>query len=311
MREIDLAGGLVCLEHREVDNPGKAEDRVVDQPLFLADAHPRTARQAGGGAFVGAGEEHGIAVADTGGDADFLSLLRAKRLGHRAASLAVAIDDIAHARRAFGLRPAVHPVGNGTAAAFRARHRAHHAAVLDRLGEDRETGSTEGLGHIADFDGNPQVGLVVAVFQHRLGKGDMDEFLVDRLVGKLLEHAADHRFDGIEHILLLDKAHLEVELVEFARAAIGAAVLVAETGRNLEIAVKSGHHHQLLELLRRLRQRIELAGMKACRHQEVARALRRRGRQDRRLEFGETLRHHAGADRLDDLGTQHDVVMRA
>ena len=253
MREIDLAGGLVGLEHREVDNPGKTEDRVVNQALLFADAYPCAASKARSGTFIGTGKEDSIAVADTGGNADFLSLLGAKRLGHRAAGLAVTIDDIAHARRAFGLRPAVHPVGDGTAAAFRARHSAHHAAILDRLGEDRETGSTEGLGHIADFDGNAQVGLVVAVFQHRLGKGDMDEFLVDRLVGKLLENAADNRFDGIEHILLLDKAHLEVELVEFARAAVGAAVLVAETGRNLEIAVKSGHHHQLLELLRRLR----------------------------------------------------------
>ena len=47
VREIDLASSLVCLKHREVDNPGKAEDRVVDQPLFLADAHPRTARNRG------------------------------------------------------------------------------------------------------------------------------------------------------------------------------------------------------------------------------------------------------------------------
>ena len=311
MRKIDLAGGLVSLEHREIDNPGKAEDRVVDQTLLLADPHPRAARQTRGGTLVGTGKEDSITVANTSGNTDFLSLLGAERLGYRATGLAFTIDDVAHARRAFGLRPAVHPVGDGAAATFRARHRTHHAATLDRFGKNREAGATEGLGHIADFDGNTQVRLVVAIFQHRLGKGDMDEFLIDRLVGKFLEHAADHWLHGIEHILLLDKAHLEVELVEFARAAVGAAVLITETGRNLEIAVESRNHHQLLELLWRLRQRIELAWMQACRHQEVARAFRRRGRQDRRLEFGKTLRHHAGADRLNDLGTQHDVVMRA
>ena len=67
----------------------------------------------------------------------------------------------------------------------------------------------------------------------------MHELLVDGLVGKLLEDAADDRLDSVEHILLLDKAHLEVELVKFTRAAVGAAVLVTKTGRDLEIAVEA------------------------------------------------------------------------
>ena len=57
----------------------------------------------------------------------------------------------------------------------------------------------------------------------------------------------------------VDEAHLEVELVELARRAVGARVLVAEAGRDLEVAVEAGDHQQLLELLRRLRQRVELA----------------------------------------------------
>ena len=50
--------------------------------------------------------------------------------------------------------------------------------------------------------------------------------------------------------------------------------------------------------------------MQAARHQEVARAFRRRGRQDRRLELGEALLLHAAAHRVDDLGAQHDVVVQ-
>ena len=103
----------------------------------------------------------------------------------------------------------------------------------------------------------------------------MYELLVDSLVGKLLKDATDHRLDSVENILLLDKAHLEVELIEFAGAAISAAVLIAETGRDLEIAVESGDHDKLLELLRCLRQCIEFAGMKTRRHQKVTRTFRR------------------------------------
>ena len=106
----------------------------------------------------------------------------------------------------------------------------------------------------------------------------------------------------------VDERHLDVELVELARRAVGARVLVAEAGRDLEVAVEARHHQQLLELLRRLRQRVELAGMNAARHQVVARALGRARGQDRRLELDEALLDHAPADARDDLRAQHDVA---
>ena len=112
--------------------------------------------------------------------------------------------------------------------------------------------------------------------------------LGDRLaLGELLEQAAQHRLDRLEDVLLLDEAHLDVELVELAGRAVGAGVLVAEAGRDLEVAVEAGDHDQLLELLRRLRQGVELAGMEPRGHQEVARAFRAGRGQDRRLELEE------------------------
>ncbi len=119
-----------------------------------------------------------------------------------------------------------------------------------------------------------------------------------------------HRLDGGEDVLLGDEGHLEIELVEFAGRAVGPAVLVAEAGRDLEIAVEAGDHQQLLELLRRLRQGVELAGMQPARHQEVAGAFGRARGQDRSLELGEAGRHHAAADAGDHLGPQHDVAMQ-
>ena len=129
-------------------------------------------------------------------------------------------------------------------------------------------------------------------------------------LGELLEHAGDNRLNRSKNIVLLDKAHLEIELVEFAGQTVGARVLVAETRRDLEVAVEAGHHQQLLVLLRRLRQRVELAGMDPRRHQEVARAFRRRRRQDRRLEFEEALLLHPLAHRIDDRAAGHDVLVQ-
>ncbi len=97
-------------------------------------------------------------------------------------------------------------------------------------------------------------------------------------VGEFLEHPAEHRLDRLEHVLLRDEAHLEVELVELARRAVGARVLVAEARRDLEVAVEARDHQQLLEHLRRLRERVELARMDPARHQVVARALGARWR---------------------------------
>ena len=116
-----------------------------------------------------------------------------------------------------------------------------------------------------------------------------------------------HRLDGSEHVLLLDERHLQVELVELARAAVGARVLVAKAGCDLEVAVEARDHEQLLVLLRRLGQRVELAGMEAGGHQEVARPLGRARGQDRGLELDEALRLHAPADARDDPGAQQDV----
>jgi hypothetical protein len=54
-------------------------------------------------------------------------------------------------------------------------------------------------------------------------------------------------------------AHLEVELGELGLA-VGTQVLVAHAARDLEVAVVPRDHQELLEDLRRLRQRIEVAG---------------------------------------------------
>ncbi len=125
---------------------------------------------------------------------------------------------------------------------------------------------------------------------------------------KFLEDAVQYRLDRGEDILLCDKAHLEIELIEFRRT-IGAGRLVPQARRDLKIAVEAGHHQQLLELLRRLRQGIEFAGVQPARYKVVACSLGRAGSQDRRLKFGEALFDHATADRGDDLRAQHDVGM--
>ena len=119
-----------------------------------------------------------------------------------------------------------------------------------------------------------------------------------------------HRLNGGEHVLLGDEAHLHIELIELPGRAVSTRVFVAEARGNLEVAVKTRHHQQLLKLLRSLGQGIELARMQTRGHEEVARAFWARGGQDRGLEFGEPLPDHALAHRINDVGAQDDVAMQ-
>ena len=165
---------------------------------------------------------------------------------------------------------------------------------------------------VGDPDRVAQIGLVRAEFQHRLVVGNAREgrFGYAAAAGELLEHACDDGFDGVENVFLGDVAHLEIELVELTGGAVGAGGFVAEAGRDLEVAVEARDHQQLLELLRRLGQGIELAWMHTRRHQEVARPFGGGGGQDRRLVFQKSRRDHALAQRGDNPATQHHVFVQ-
>ncbi len=97
---------------------------------------------------------------------------------------------------------------------------------------------------------------------------------------------ADEAFHQRHDLVLSQERRFDVELRELGLA-IRAKVLVPEAAHDLVVAVEATHHQQLLEDLRGLRQRKELAGMRAGRHEVVARAFGRRLRQHRRLDVDE------------------------
>ena len=84
-------------------------------------------------------------------------------------------------------------------------------------------------------------------------------------------------------------------------------VLVAEAAGDLVVALEAGHHQQLLEELRRLRQRVERARADAGRDEEVARALGRGAGEDRRLDLEEVVRVEVVAHRARDRVAQRSA----
>src|SRR5882672_4199838 len=144
----------------------------------------------------------------------------------------LAPEDVTQPGLTFALRPGVHAVAKSARAAARRGYSPHRRVriAFKNAREDLEAGTTEYLRHVLHLDRVAKVWLVGTVQPHRLRIGDEREFLRHRLAAELLEHAAHHRLDRVEHVLLRDEAHLEVELVEFTGRTVGAGILVAEAG---------------------------------------------------------------------------------
>ena len=128
------------------------------------------------------------------------------------------------------------------------------------------------LGYVPQLHSESQVRLVRAVAPQgvlifHVAKRPLDFDANERT------HALHHRLDRVEHILLPGKRHLKVQLRKF-QLPVGAKILVTDAFADLEVAVHAADHQYLLENLRRLRQRVELAMVNAAWHQAVARAFR-------------------------------------
>jgi hypothetical protein len=95
------------------------------------------------------------------------------------------------------------------------------------------------VGHVADLDRVARSGLSSREHSPR-DRDARERRRRHRLaVAELLEDAREDRLDRLKTRLLRHEAHLEIELVELAGRAVGAGVLVAEAGRDLEIAVEA------------------------------------------------------------------------
>ncbi|OIQ68846.1 hypothetical protein GALL_495560 [mine drainage metagenome] len=313
MREVDLLVFLVVLIHREVDDPGELEPFLVDQVQLLAELGAREPCELPEFVGIAGDEERRIAILQAKRGTNRGRPLRADVVGQRPRTLAApAPHDVSEARLAFALRPRIHPCAERAAAAARAGNGPDLIfRVFQHPREHLEAGTPEVLGDVLHQNRIAQIGLVGAVLPQGFGERDSRPVPGHRLaLRELLEHAGNDRLDGRENIVLLDKTHLEIELVELTGQPIGTRVLVAETRRDLEVTIEAGHHQELLVLLRRLRQRVELAGMIARRHQEVARPFRGGRGQDRRLVFQEPLLNHTAAHRGDDLAAQDHVLVQ-
>ena len=171
--EVDLSGVLVELEHREIDDP--AERGSAFSSISPSSSPSLRAHRAGEfrrRVLLAADEEHGVAVLERRSPRASAAMRSGVEvLGDRALAAALGEDDVAEARA----RPARAPSRSAcrrscagvSAAPGAGMARTTPPAATD-LGEHAEAGAAEDLGDIGDDQRVAQVGLVGAVFQHRL-----------------------------------------------------------------------------------------------------------------------------------------------
>ena len=172
---------------------------------------------------------------------------------------------------------------------------------------DLERGAELGREDVAERDhgGQAHVWLVDAVVADGLVVGHADEGRGERDAGGG-ECGGEEALGDAEDGVHLREGHLEVDLGELGLA-VGAQVLVAEAAGNLEVAVEAGDHEDLLEDLRRLGERIEVAGMDAAGNEIIARALGRGARHEGRFDLEEALADEVVADGHGDAAAQGKV----
>jgi hypothetical protein len=191
----------------------------------------------------------------------------------------------------------------------RYRKAAHLTSGFDRGAEHGKVGGLERRRQILDFHPTAQVRLVGTVLCNRFRIRQAQE-RPRRVAADECHQPLHQRLQHPEHQLLGREGDLQVDLRELGLT-IGPQVLVAEALHDLEIAIDPGNHQDLLEDLRRLGQRIELARVHPARHEIVAGPFGRRLREHRRLDLEEALLIEILPNRHRRLMTHDHVALHA
>ena len=186
---------------------------------------------------------------------------------------------------------------------------ADDAARGDRRLEGAKARLAQAVRHVLDLEVDPQIGTIVSVAEHRVVVGEA-RVRSGRLDSGEREHPREQPLDQAVDVLLVDEGHLDIDLGELGLA-VGAQILVAEATGELDVALESADHQNLLEQLGRLRKRVETPVIQAARHEIVAGALRRRAGEHRRLDVHETLLPEVAQAFDREVGAHAQVVLQA
>src|SRR3989344_1552364 len=304
---------IVLFEHREVDHPQRRP--VAGQQLeVMAELDAQRAQRLGDDLGLVGTKEDDIAIDRADAIEDDIEVVFRDELDDRRLqtldALGALVDlDIGQALGAVDADELGVVVDLAARHACGTRHtKGGHATfrIVGRAGEHLELDRIELIGNVHQLERDAQVRLVRAIATHGLFERHVREF-ANLQIQHFLEQLADHPFGDTDDVRLVEEAGLDIDLGEFGLT-ISSQVFVAETLGDLIVAIEAGHHEQLLEQLRRLRQGKEIAGMGATRHQIVTRTLRRRTAKDRRFDMEEAVLVEVATDAGGDARAQLQLL---
>ena len=117
--------------------------------------------------------------------------------------------------------------------------------AVGSTGENLKFHCLHQVGQFGELHLDTQIGLVGAVQAHTVAISHDGE-ITQINTGGMQEHLADHAFEHRADVVFGHEGGFNVDLREF-RLTVGAQVFVAEAFGDLVVAVKPGHHQQLLE----------------------------------------------------------------
>ena len=308
VREDDLARLGIFLKEREVDDPAELVAVLLANVVrhVVGDVCSDETGKAVALVDIGSHEEEAVAWLHLGDFLHLSKLLFGEELCDRPLKLAfLRPADVSETLAAVLLDECfalVEPSARLNANDALHEKALDEAALLDARSESLEACALEEVGHIEPLERVPKVGLVAAVGHHRIAILDARPRSFAAIPsGELLEGCSNDILYNSEDFVLRGIGHFDIELVEFARAAVGACGFVAEARRDLEVLIEARDHEKLLEHLRSLRQSVEHSAMDSARHEIVARSFGRRRSEDGSLKLVEAFLPHLLAQELDDL----------
>jgi hypothetical protein len=259
-----------CTEQRKIGDPEKFEGLGIEQVLSLRDRQaelPEQARRALGGS-----RGHQQQVVGAGVDAPERRPQHAlaERLDRTERRLAGPDPDQTGEAHLLGLIDEHVELTPRVLVAAGHGQAANHPAVGNDLLEHPELRIAEDVGQVVNLQPAPQIRLVRSVLRDCLRVGHAANRQRD-VAPDLLEDLAHQGLDQAVDDVRSGKGHLDVDLGQL-ELTVGPLIFVAEAADDLKVTVGPCDHQDLLENLRRLRQRVKLPGVDPARHQEVARA---------------------------------------
>src|SRR6185369_13769186 len=182
------------------------------------------------------------------------------------------------------------------------------AAARRDIGKDLEAGTFDDICQLDQFEPETEIGIVHAEPSDRLlvGHARNRKLYFDPFC--LPEDRRNQAFHHPDDVITVDEGHLAVDLGELGLA-VGPQILVPEAADDLEVAVKTGDHQDLLENLWRLRESIKLPLVYSRRNKKVTSPFRGGFGEKRGLYLEKTVLAKIAAGGLRDLGAEDHALL--